>query len=272
MIEYITTQGINHHLEELFENATKEIIIVSPFIQLSRKIRQLLSQKKSEGIEVCFICRKDELNEDLSEYHVLDVPNLHAKCYLNENEIILTSLNLYEYSQINNEEMGFYIKKEKSTQHICSKIMRDINHWCGGKLLKLVATSTPDASVKLKIYDCYDVDELDQIFDFDYKGSSRIKKSNIYGDVVLLSSLFSTYGDTDFGGLFYFTGVGRGEQELKFGNKEVYDAYQDKDRKIHLFRGYPSTESYMYCGEYVVIYKPYKVNGKWTFPLESRIS
>ncbi len=37
--------------------------------------------------------------------------NLHAKCYLNESECIISSLNLYEFSQINNNEMGILIRK-----------------------------------------------------------------------------------------------------------------------------------------------------------------
>ncbi len=38
--------------------------------------------------------------------------DLHAKCYLNESEAIITSMNLYEFSQVNNNEMGIYIVKE----------------------------------------------------------------------------------------------------------------------------------------------------------------
>ena len=37
--------------------------------------------------------------------------NLHAKCYLNEKEAIITSMNLYDFSQINNNEMGIYVNK-----------------------------------------------------------------------------------------------------------------------------------------------------------------
>lgn len=38
--------------------------------------------------------------------------DLHAKCYLNENEAILTSMNLYEFSQVNNNnEMSIHIDK-----------------------------------------------------------------------------------------------------------------------------------------------------------------
>jgi phosphatidylserine/phosphatidylglycerophosphate/cardiolipin synthase-like enzyme len=37
--------------------------------------------------------------------------NLHAKCYLNESEALITSMNLYEFSQVNNEEMGILVSR-----------------------------------------------------------------------------------------------------------------------------------------------------------------
>ena len=39
--------------------------------------------------------------------HVLE--DLHAKCYLNEKEALVTSLNLYDYSMVNNVEMGVLV-------------------------------------------------------------------------------------------------------------------------------------------------------------------
>lgn len=41
--------------------------------------------------------------------------NLHAKCYLNEEQCIITSLNLYEFSQINNNEMGVFILRAEDS-------------------------------------------------------------------------------------------------------------------------------------------------------------
>jgi len=38
--------------------------------------------------------------------------NLHAKCYLNEESAIITSMNLYDFSQVNNNEMGVFIQRE----------------------------------------------------------------------------------------------------------------------------------------------------------------
>ncbi|MGZ8557454.1 MAG: hypothetical protein ACXWWC_03940 [Chitinophagaceae bacterium] len=42
--------------------------------------------------------------------------DLHAKCYFNEKEAIITSMNLYMFSEQNNVEMGIYISKEKDEE------------------------------------------------------------------------------------------------------------------------------------------------------------
>ncbi len=37
--------------------------------------------------------------------------DLHAKCYVNDEKMVITSLNLYEFSMANNKEMGVLIDK-----------------------------------------------------------------------------------------------------------------------------------------------------------------
>ena len=38
--------------------------------------------------------------------------NLHAKCYLNEQSAVIGSMNMYEFSEKNNREMGVLVTKE----------------------------------------------------------------------------------------------------------------------------------------------------------------
>ncbi len=49
----------------------------------------------------------------LDKTEVFFLPNLHAKCYLNENRAIVTSMNLHQYSETNNREMGVAILKSE---------------------------------------------------------------------------------------------------------------------------------------------------------------
>jgi len=39
--------------------------------------------------------------------------HLHAECYLNERAAIITPMNLYDFSQVNNNEMGIHVDREQ---------------------------------------------------------------------------------------------------------------------------------------------------------------
>jgi predicted ATPase len=61
----------------------------------------------------------------MDSIRLLFCDNLHAKCYLNEKEAIITSMNLYDYSQQNNREMGIYVAKGEDLQlykDICAEV------------------------------------------------------------------------------------------------------------------------------------------------------
>ena len=44
------------------------------------------------------------------------VQNLHAKCYISESAAIITSMNLYEFSQQNNDEMGILVSHTEDAE------------------------------------------------------------------------------------------------------------------------------------------------------------
>ncbi|MEK5794550.1 DNA repair protein, partial [Acinetobacter nosocomialis] len=82
----------------------------------------LLEDKNRLKIDIRIIYGKSELQpEEISWLREQDYirtsfcKNLHAKCYLNEDSCIITSLNLYEFSQINNNEMGILVEREEDT-------------------------------------------------------------------------------------------------------------------------------------------------------------
>ena len=79
------------------------------------------------------------------------VPHLHAKCYLNEHAAIITSMNLYEFSQQNNEEMGILVTKE-GDQHLYQNIHEDarrLRRMAEGKHAAPVEASRPSPSEKV---------------------------------------------------------------------------------------------------------------------------
>ncbi|MCI5162730.1 MAG: hypothetical protein D3917_12075 [Candidatus Electrothrix sp. AX5] len=254
MVKFLTTQGVNYYLECMLKNAKKQIVLVSPYIQLQRRIKEILLEKKKQGVKIIIVCRTDDIKEPIADFahEIYNAPTLHAKCYMNENSAIVTSLNLYEFSQQNNEEMGFFIKKENIDEAIYSEIKLEVS-----RLINSNSTSVLKEGVK------YSEDKLENIFNFEYKGRAGIKKAG-NGEIVLFSSVHdSPYEDTEEGGVIYYQGqnTGIGDQKLIYGNKNLYSAYKEKNIKIHFFKGY------LYSGSYKIISEPYMENGKWIFPL-----
>jgi phosphatidylserine/phosphatidylglycerophosphate/cardiolipin synthase-like enzyme len=119
MAKYLRTSGISAGLEDLIRNAKERLYIISPYLKLSDNIKELLNDKEREKVEVRIIFGKQELNpgemsylENLKYVRLYFSKNLHAKCYLNEKQMIIASMNLYEFSQQNNREMGILIDRD----------------------------------------------------------------------------------------------------------------------------------------------------------------
>src|SRR5690554_5744445 len=120
MAKFLDTQGVSYYLKKLIDNSNKRLILISPYLQLNNQLRLSLEDRHKFSIEIVMIYGKvSEINPAESEWlqsmpgiKLMFHPDLHAKCYFNENEAIITSMNLYMFSQQNNVEMGIYISKE----------------------------------------------------------------------------------------------------------------------------------------------------------------
>lgn len=120
MAKFLNTSATNYFLEELIKDAKDRLILISPFLKLNDRIKELLADKNRLKIDVRIVYGKSELQpaeiawlNDLSYVRTSFCRNLHAKCYLNEELCIVTSLNLYEFSQVNNNEMGVLFRRSE---------------------------------------------------------------------------------------------------------------------------------------------------------------
>ncbi|SRR5690554_273805 len=118
MAKFLNTTGITYYLEDLIKGSSERLILISPYLKLSSRIKELLEDKNRLKIDIRIIYGKSELApNEASWLKTLDYvrtsfcENLHAKCYMSEDSCIISSLNLYEFSQVNNNEMGVYISK-----------------------------------------------------------------------------------------------------------------------------------------------------------------
>ncbi len=123
MAKFLNTSATNYFLEELIKNAKDRLILISPFLKLNDRMKELLADKNRLKIDVRIVYGKSELQpeeinwlKELTYIRTSFCKNLHAKCYLNEEFCIITSLNLYEFSQINNNEMGVLIRRSDDAE------------------------------------------------------------------------------------------------------------------------------------------------------------
>jgi phosphatidylserine/phosphatidylglycerophosphate/cardiolipin synthase-like enzyme len=119
MAKFLNSSAINYYLEELIKQTTERLIIISPFLKFNYRIKELLADKDRMKIDVRLVYGKSELApQEINWLRSLEFvrtsfcQNLHAKCYMNEEAAIITSMNLYDFSQVNNNEMGVYIQRE----------------------------------------------------------------------------------------------------------------------------------------------------------------
>lgn len=123
MAKFLNTSATNYYLEELIKQTREWLIIISPFLKFNDRIKELLEDKDRMNIDVRLVYGKSELApQEINWLRSLEFvrtsfcQNLHAKCYLNEEAAIITSMNLYDFSQVNNNEMGIYIQREKEPE------------------------------------------------------------------------------------------------------------------------------------------------------------
>lgn len=123
MAKFLNTSATNYFLEEMIKGAADRLILISPFLKLNDRMKELLADKNRLKIDVRIVYGKSELQpqeiewlRSLTYIRTSFCKNLHAKCYMNEEMCIVTSLNLYEFSQINNNEMGILIQRAEDAQ------------------------------------------------------------------------------------------------------------------------------------------------------------
>ncbi len=119
MAKFLNTSGVSYYLEELIKNTKDKLILVSPYLQFNDRIKEHIQNLNIQKKDIRIIYRENKLHPDENNWLANQIgvrtsicKNLHAKCYINDNEAIITSMNLYEFSQLNNNEMGIHLTKE----------------------------------------------------------------------------------------------------------------------------------------------------------------
>ncbi|MFC0180227.1 hypothetical protein [Thorsellia kenyensis] len=64
MSKFLNTTATSYILEDLVNNAKEKLILISPFLQLNERIKELLEDKNRLKIDVRIIYGKSELQPD----------------------------------------------------------------------------------------------------------------------------------------------------------------------------------------------------------------
>ena len=123
MVKFLITNGISAALDDLIRNAQRDVILISPYVKVNQRLQSFIQDADRRGVRFTLIYGKSDIKAEEREWidrltnkRVGFVQNLHAKCYLNENTAIITSMNLYEFSQQNNDEMGILVSHTEDAE------------------------------------------------------------------------------------------------------------------------------------------------------------
>jgi phosphatidylserine/phosphatidylglycerophosphate/cardiolipin synthase-like enzyme len=112
---------------DIVREAQQYAVIITPYLKLWRHPQTALELAVKKGVQVTVIVRsKDGAPENPGDIpwllnngiRVLAVESLHAKIYLNENRVFVTSMNLLESSMKGSLELGLAIQDKQAERQI----------------------------------------------------------------------------------------------------------------------------------------------------------
>lgn len=128
MARFVQGDALNASLINLIRNADEFLYLISPYIKLHSRIEDQLKLKKDiPQLQIIVVFGKSEegqtnrisesdlsILKDSPNIEIRYKKNLHAKYYASEDGALITSLNLYDFSQNNNIEAGVWMETRKS--------------------------------------------------------------------------------------------------------------------------------------------------------------
>jgi len=135
MAKFLDGSGVQSALTDIIKNTEQELCIISPYLKIPTQTKNYLKSIDNRNLPVMIIYRSDtKLSDDdltffndLKNLELLHCENLHTKCYMNEKDGLITSMNLHEHSQTHNWEMGIRFSKLADPE-IYNDAIKEIGH------------------------------------------------------------------------------------------------------------------------------------------------
>jgi sugar-specific transcriptional regulator TrmB len=111
-MKIINPNEIGTKISTLVSEANKKVIIVSPFISISHWKKMLVNLERAinRGVLISIYYREIKIEDQFvlekMGIKLFHVDGLHTKLYFNDENAIVSSMNLYEYSDLNSIELA----------------------------------------------------------------------------------------------------------------------------------------------------------------------
>lgn len=134
-MKYIKPSEISSKIMSLIEESDEYVFLVTPYVKISKwyKLIKKIDSLKSRKVPFQFFIRKDDNNLnsayelDNLNYTYSEIPDLHAKLYLNEKSAIITSMNLLLSSEINSIEIGYMTETKEELDELVDFCRRHLS-------------------------------------------------------------------------------------------------------------------------------------------------
>jgi phosphatidylserine/phosphatidylglycerophosphate/cardiolipin synthase-like enzyme len=112
---------------DIVREAQQYATIITPYFKLWRHAQRALELAAEKGVHVTVIVRsKDGVPENAHDIpwlltngmQVRCIEYLHAKIYLNEHAVMLSSMNFYDFSTNNSLEIGLVVQDEQAARQV----------------------------------------------------------------------------------------------------------------------------------------------------------
>ncbi|MCB2213225.1 hypothetical protein KQI52_14010 [bacterium] len=120
-------------LDLILEERIEEVFLVTPYYNPWKRLVDALEEAAKMDRRIVFVFRSDQekklkndirLLNDRFGFDIIFVDHLHSKIYANKSSIILSSMNLYDCSQTNNHEFGYYIETRYEVKKIIDNVIK----------------------------------------------------------------------------------------------------------------------------------------------------
>jgi hypothetical protein len=119
MAKFLTTLRTISAIEDIINAAQNRIVLISPYVRMLGNLYQDLLAADAKGVKLDLFYRKTDMKlevkkqlDQLKHITFYSLEDLHAKCYFNEESMVITSMNLYDFPESKNREMGVLVTKK----------------------------------------------------------------------------------------------------------------------------------------------------------------